>query len=168
LPENVLEQAEAAAELFGAQRHALLRYFHALGLRTEDCEDVLQETFLALHRHLLLERPRTNLRAWIFQTGHNLALKSRARRHRFWDVLMDRFLDPQPDPEELASMSQRQQRLHRVIRALSPRDRACLGLKAEGFTYREISEIAGISVGSVASSIAKTLEKIERMKARQR
>lgn len=162
-----MEQADVAAELFEAQRHALLRYLHAFGLRTQDCEDVLQETFLALHRHILLERPRTNLRAWIFQTGHNLALKSRSRQ-RFWDVLVDRFLDPQPDPEELASMSQRQQKLHRVVRALSARDRACLALKAEGFTYREISEIAGISLGSVASSIAKTLEKIERMEARQR
>lgn len=65
-------------------------------------------------------------------------------------------------------MSQRQQRLHRVVRALSPRDRACLALKSEGFTYREIGEIVGVSLGSVASSIAKTLEKIERMEARQR
>lgn len=162
-----MEQADVAAELFGAQRHALLRYLHAFGLRTQDCEDVLQDTFLALHRHILLERPQTNLRAWIFQTGHNLALKSRSRQ-RFWDILVDRFLDPQPDPEELAAMSQRQQRLHRVIRALSPRDRACLALKAEGFTYREIGEIVGVSLGSVASSITKTLEKIERMEVRQR
>ena len=42
-------------------------------------EDVVQDVFVALFRHLSLGRPATNLKGWLFQVAHNLALKQRQR-----------------------------------------------------------------------------------------
>ncbi len=82
---------------------------------------------------------------------------------RFWEILLDRFCDVRLNPEESAVSQQRQRKLLAVIHALPQRDRACLALKAEGLTYREIAEVVGISLGSVAAAIARALAKIERM-----
>jgi RNA polymerase sigma-70 factor (ECF subfamily) len=45
----------------------LLRYVISFGWPVEDGEDIVQEVFLALFRHLQLGRSRRNLRAWTFR-----------------------------------------------------------------------------------------------------
>jgi RNA polymerase sigma-70 factor (ECF subfamily) len=69
-------EAEVAL-LFGRLRHRLLRYLISFGLAVHDGEEIVQEAFLALFRHLELGKPRTNLDAWLFRVVHNLALKHR-------------------------------------------------------------------------------------------
>src|SRR5215210_887934 len=91
--------------LFDDCAGGLRRYLGSFGLGEEATEDVVQEVFLALFRHLLLGRPRTNLRGWLFQVGHNLALKQRQRSlarqqtERNWDAdLAERVIDPAANP----------------------------------------------------------------------
>src|SRR5271155_5171781 len=61
--------------LFDEFRTRLLRYALSFGLSVHDGEEVIQEVFLALHRHLQLGRSRKNLRGWLFRVVHNLSLK---------------------------------------------------------------------------------------------
>lgn len=157
--------ASEASELFALNRVAVQRYLLSTGLPAADCEEVVQETFLALFQHLSQEKPRDNLRGWIFRVAHNLALKLRSRAGRTTELL-DLYPDPLPDPEQRAVLQQRQRRLLAVVRALPQQDRECLSLRAEGFRYREIAEILGISLGSVAASLARTLDKLSRVDGR--
>ncbi len=53
--------------LFDRCGPSLCRYVVSCGLAADQAEDVVQDVFLALFRHLCLGRPRTNLRAWLFQ-----------------------------------------------------------------------------------------------------
>src|SRR5580698_6534693 len=64
-------------DLFDQFRNPLLRYALSFGIPVHDAEEVVQEVFLSLFRHLQLRRSRKNLRAWIFRVTHNLALKQR-------------------------------------------------------------------------------------------
>jgi len=48
------------------------------------------------------------------------------------------------------------------VRALPEQDRCCLSLRAEGLRYREIAEVVGISIGSVAASLEKSLSRLTR------
>ena len=57
---------------------------------------------------------------------------------------------------------QRQNRLLAVVKALRELDRCCLSLRAEGLRYREIAEVLGISLGSVANSLEKSLSRLSR------
>src|SRR5579872_6067053 len=71
--------------LFDRDGPSLCRYVVSCGLAVDQAEDVVQDVFLALFRHLCLGRPRTNLRAWLFQVAHNLASKERRKlRRRAW------------------------------------------------------------------------------------
>jgi RNA polymerase sigma-70 factor (ECF subfamily) len=157
---------EDVAGLFAQFRNPLFRYLLSLGLTVPDGEEIIQEVFLALFRHLKSGKPRHNLRGWIFRVGHNQALKLR-RRDRLRpiqpdDRLAGNQLDPEPDPEQQALSNQTQRRLSAVIRALPEPDRACLSLRAEGFRYREIAEILGMSLGGVSRSLEQSLAKLSR------
>jgi RNA polymerase sigma-70 factor, ECF subfamily len=173
--------------LFDLLRERLLRYILNFGLPVQDGEEIVQEVFLALFQHLqrgqaheyrsheqpLTERPRENLRGWVFRVAHNLALKRRnairpgqpfsaragAENHSPEDYPA---VDPAPNPEELMARSQRQQRLSAVLQALPEQDRRCLALRAEGLRYREIAEILNMSLGSVSASLARSLARFAR------
>lgn len=164
-------EAEVLA-LFDECGAPLLRYVGAFGVRAPDTEDVVQDVFLSLFRHVQLGRPRTNLRGWLFRVAHNLALKHRQRtRKRQLTETMDvsevcgrrgagTALASTSDPERELASDQRRQRLLAVFRALPERDRRCLSLRAEGLRYREIADALGISLGAVAKSLARSMTRM--------
>jgi RNA polymerase sigma-70 factor, ECF subfamily len=147
-------------------RHAgpLLRYASSFGLRADESEDVVQEVFLALFRHLRLDRSRRNLTGWLFQVAHNLALKQRRRIERrataSWDAALHERIDPAANPETQLARRQRRLRLAPVIHALPARDRRCLLLRAEGLRYRDIARTLGMSLGAVAKSLARSITRL--------
>ena len=179
LPEAASEQAEISApiaeevvELFDELRDRLLRYLLCLGLSAHDGEDVIQESFLLLFQHLQQRKSRQNLRGWIFRVSRNLALKRRSANRRslqdevkFDAATTNQCRDLNPNPQEQLASSQRQKRLLAVACALPEQDRSCLYLRAEGLRYREIAEALGISLGSVAASMARALARLGRADA---
>jgi RNA polymerase sigma-70 factor (ECF subfamily) len=145
----------------------LRRYVRSCGLAPDAAEDVVQEAFLALFRHLCLGGSRSNLRGWLVQVCFRSALKHRERQARrdrretTWDpALVDGAIDPAADPETRLSDDQRQRRLRAVVRALPERDRQCLSLRAEGLPYRDIARTLGVSLGTVAKSLARAAARL--------
>jgi RNA polymerase sigma-70 factor, ECF subfamily len=170
-PEPASPAAELEQEvvlLFEAHRSRLLAYVLAFGLSGHDGEEVIQEVFLSLFRHLQMGRSRSNLRGWIFRVAHNLALKQRQANQRWRDPLEleagwpETHRDPAPDPEQQAVSAQRQQRLSSVVSALPEQDQWCLSLRAEGLRYREIAQVLGISLGSVSISLTRSMARLLR------
>ena len=159
---------DEVVSLFDQLRTPVLRYLLSFRISVPDAEEVLQEVFLALFHHLRQGKSRSNLQGWIFRVAHNSALKCRLRARR----QSDRFIsvpdlsalmaDPSPGPEETLAATQRQQRLLAVVQALPEQEQCCLSLRAEGLRYREIAEVLGISLGSVAASLEKSLSRLAR------
>lgn len=156
--------------LFDQFRSSLLRYLYSVGLRDHDAEEVIQEVFLALFQHLRLDRDRSNLRAWIFRVAYNLGLKRRSAARRTANLVDEsvfrEWIDPAPNPEQQVNAWQRRDKLMAVFEALPEQDRCCLHLRSEGLRYREIAEALGISLGSVAQSLARSLERLHRADGR--
>ena len=147
--------------LFDQFRHPLLRYTRSMGVSVQDAEDVIQEVFMALFRHLQLRRSRESLRGWIFQVAHNLALKNRPVEDPD-GVLSDQQADVALSPEEQLMMNEKRSCLLAVVGVLPELDRHCLRLRAEGLRYREIAGVLGISLGSVSVSLTRSLARLER------
>jgi RNA polymerase sigma-70 factor, ECF subfamily len=174
-PADVAERAPSSpevevVELFEELRDRLLRYLLVLGLSAHDGEEIIQESFLLLFQHLQRGKPRQNLRGWVFRVARNLALKQRSanqrRLHRVVkldEALLAQHADRNPNPEEQLQGRLRQKRLLAVVGALPEQDQSCLCLRAEGLRYREIAEVLGISLGSVAASLARSLAKLGRV-----
>jgi RNA polymerase sigma-70 factor (ECF subfamily) len=158
--------------LFEEFRNPLLRYAISFGIPIHDAEEIVQEVFLALFRHLQLRRSRANLRGWIFRVAHNLALKQRhanqksRERSASGESLVEVRVDLSPNPEEQLSSAQRRRQLLAVVGALSDADQRCLNLRAEGLRYREIAEVLGMSLGAVSISLTRSLARLIRADGR--
>lgn len=163
--DHPLPLAKEVETLFDYWRSPLLGYVLTLRLPIEEGEDIVQEVFLALFQHLRRGKSRENLRGWIFRVGHNIALKRRESlsrhivQHPAPDDL-EHLRDPSPNPESAIAFRERQARLLAVVGALCEQDRCCIHLRAEGLRYREIAEVLGISLGSVAASLGRSLNRL--------
>ena len=159
---------EEVVALYDHLRTPVLRYLLSFGIPIDDAEEVLQEVFLALFQHLLHGKPRDNLRGWIFRVAHNSALKRRLANRESADRFdpapetLEMAVNPMPSPEESVATLQRQSRLLAVVHALPEQDQCCLSLRAEGLRYRDIADVLGISLGSVANSLEKSLTRLAR------
>ena len=162
-------EAEVLA-LFDECGAPLMRYVGSFGVSAHDTEDVVQDVFLSLFRHVQLGKPRTNLRGWLFKVAHNLALRQRTRTRKR-QANEDRGVGDVAsaahaaslfgtNPEEQLASHQRQERLLAVFRALPERDRRCLALRAEGLRYRDIAAALGMSLGAVAKSLARSMTRM--------
>jgi RNA polymerase sigma-70 factor (ECF subfamily) len=164
---SAAEREVVVLALFDECGSSLRRYIRSFGVTPAAAEDLLQEIFLALFRHLDLGRPESNLKGWLFQVAHNLALKHRmqARKRALtedsWDgALLETVADAGANPEELLIGDAAQRALAGIVDALPERERRCLFLRAEGLTYREIGRTLGISLGSVANSLVRAFARL--------
>jgi RNA polymerase sigma-70 factor (ECF subfamily) len=153
--------------LFDECGPALRRYVASFNLGPAATEDIVQDVFVALFRHLSLRRPDTNLKGWLFQVAHNLAMKQRQRSVRRglvesrWDAdLAARVPDAALNPEERLAHDRRQRRLASVLEVMPERDRQCLYLRAEGLCYRDIARALGVSLGTVAKSVVRAITRL--------
>jgi RNA polymerase sigma-70 factor (ECF subfamily) len=159
-------------QLFDQFRDPLLRYALSFSIPVHDAEEVVQDVFLSLFRHLQLGRSRKNLRGWLFRVTHNLALKHRLANQNsrgkmeLSETIAQQQPDPSPSPEEHLSFAQRRQLLLSVVEALPESDRNCLRLRAEGLRYREIVEVLGISLGAVSISLTRSIARLVRADGR--
>jgi RNA polymerase sigma-70 factor (ECF subfamily) len=146
--------------------------FRFLLRRTHDAgtaEDLTQETFLRLFRHLLQERTLDNPKAWLFTVASNLAVDMNRREsnvadldERTWKEIEDSRPGLCADPETLLLQRERLDRLHIAVLNLTPLQRECLHLRAEGLRYREIAELLAISMSTVADAVRRATGKLAR------
>src|SRR3954452_24123420 len=116
--------SEAARELFDAHGAAIYRFAAVLVRHHQDAEDVVQETFLKLLRHLEAGGDTTNLRGWLFTVAAHAARGRQRRRTRWIAWLPVHGVVVQPPP-----LHDEDGRLHRArlaLRRLPERDRLLL------------------------------------------
>jgi RNA polymerase sigma-70 factor (ECF subfamily) len=162
------EIEQEVLSLFDKFRDPLLRYVCAFGIPVGDGEDLIQDVFVALFKHLREDGARSNLQGWLFRVAHNLALKRRAQQRREIDRFCaddhaaHQLLDPRHDPEEQLAQREHRQRATAVLNAMPERDRQCVNLRGHGLRYREIAQALGISLGAVAKSLTRSIARLQR------
>jgi RNA polymerase sigma-70 factor, ECF subfamily len=155
--------------LFDRMHNRLLAYALKFPLTLQDCEEVVQDAFLALFQHLQRGRSRENLNGWLFRVVHNVGIKRlQALRRGSRDVVAlsnsveETVADSGLNPEDALAQDETRQRLAAVVKALPEQEQRCLALRAEGLRYREIAEVLGVSLGAVAKSLERSLARITR------
>jgi RNA polymerase sigma-70 factor, ECF subfamily len=161
---------ELVLKQYDAEHRALRRYLAYLGIGESNAQEIVQETFLKLHLHLLGKGNRKNLKAWLYRVAHNLA---RNQQSSSWVRLTTSIDTPQsgeaPEqhssatPESLLLDRERELRFRRALDSLSHAQRACLALRAEGFKYREIADVLELSTSTVGENVQRGLEKLKEL-----
>jgi RNA polymerase sigma-70 factor, ECF subfamily len=162
-----LKLEEQITRLFDGLRAPVCRYLLCLGVNSADADEIIQETFLRLYRHLHAGGREDNIRGWVFRVAHNISINELRRRKHVvlseperWAELSLSNIDPAPGPEELLLRKEKALRVCAAISMLSAQQKQCLYLRAEGFRYREIAEILGVTISTVAESLRRAIKKL--------
>jgi RNA polymerase sigma-70 factor (ECF subfamily) len=152
-----------ATTLYRELRKPLLRYLVCLGLSSDEAQDVVQDAFLSLHKHLVSGGPQDNIRSWLFRVAHNRARNRQQSYDRRFGTQLDLDADSisqAATPEQVVLEKEKFRRLGKAIRLLTESERECLLLRASGLRYREIGEVLGISTSTVADTVDRAIKKL--------
>ena len=152
--------------LYRELREPLLRYLVCLGLSSDEAQDVVQDTFLSLHRHLSSGGPQDNIRGWLFRVAHNQARNRQGSYVRRFGEPLDLEIDAIVDettPEHVVLEKEKFRRLGKAIGLLSDSERECLLLRAAGLRYREIGQALGIPISTVGDTVERAIRKLTEM-----
>src|SRR6202021_1949241 len=125
-----------ATTLYRELRKPLLRYLVCLGLSSDEAQDVVQDAFLILHRHLAAGGSQENIRGWLFRVAHNQARNRQNRYDRNFSAASDAeigAISHNATPERAVLEKEKFQRLGKAIRLLSAPEREGLFLRARGW-----------------------------------
>jgi RNA polymerase sigma-70 factor (ECF subfamily) len=115
--------------------------------------EVVQEAFARALRQQRKFRGDGSLEAWVWKIALNVALKTRSELRREWS------LDDEYEAGARETAPDRDVRA--AVRALPPRRRLVVFLRYfADLSYGEIAEIAGISEGTVAATLAQAKEEL--------
>src|SRR5271169_3887144 len=127
LPRFASDSCEATA-LYRELRKPLLRYLVALGLSADEAQDVAQDAFLSLHKHLAADGSQDNIRSWLFRVAHNRARNCQQSYARRMGEPLDPVFDSishEATPEQALLAEEKFRRLDKAIRSLEAQEREC-------------------------------------------
>jgi RNA polymerase sigma-70 factor (ECF subfamily) len=156
-------------EYYDREQLPLRRYLIFSGVTEATAEEIVQETFLRLHRHLLANGDASNLRAWLYRVAHNLArneqlsMRNKSRTSIHDENVADTMAARGGTPESQLLLRERELRVHRAMQSLSAPQRDCLLLRAQGMKYREIAAVLNLSISSVAENVQRALEHVKEL-----
>jgi RNA polymerase sigma-70 factor (ECF subfamily) len=159
------------AEVVERYETPLLRYVgQFLGRSDGEAEDLVQETFLRLHRQVREGGAGSvrNLSGWLFRVAHNLALdllrgRSRELRGTVEGEAKERTTGSGEGPADELVQRAACERVMIEFGRLPEGFKQVLWLKVvEGMTLREIGEVTGLSTGNVDYRLNRALRELAR------
>ena len=142
----------------GEHTGLLMKVVRSFAEGPSDQDDLFQEILLQVWLSLPNFREDSKPTTWLYRVALNTALawkrgekKRRGRQTALPDVELP--AGAAASSEEAERNGQVVDQLYAAIRALPPVKRALVVLYLDGFTYREISEVVGISESNVGVSL---------------
>jgi len=147
---------EAFQEMYAQLAPGVRRYLSHLSGGSEIADDLLQETFLQMHRSRAAYNPAYAVRPWVFGLARNVVLMNRRASRRWATVHESRADLPEfpvlPEADRLGS----QDEIRRCIAHLSPDQAEALLLHHEwGFSFEEIAGMLGISAAAARARASR-------------
>jgi RNA polymerase sigma-70 factor (ECF subfamily) len=146
---------EIYAQLAAGVRRYLSHLAHLAG-HSEIADDLLQETFLQMHRSRAAYNPAYEVKPWVFGLARNVFLMNRRAARRWAAVHESREDLPEfpvlPEADRLGS----QDEIRKCISDLPPDQAEALLLHHEwGFSFEEIAGMLGISAAAARARASR-------------
>lgn len=135
----------------------------------EDANDLAQEVFIRVYRNLERFQGKSSFSTWLFTIATNICRDEMRKRHRRVAVqslsepihmedgdLEREIADESMTPEILSLNRELHDEIQAVIDELPAEQKEVIVLRElQEFSYEEIAEIAGVSLGTVKSRISR-------------
>lgn len=123
--------------------------------KADDAQDILQDGFVKVFKNLQMYRGEGSFEGWVRRIFVNTAIEHYRRQVNLYPVTEnhENLLEAR-DLSALDSLSMKD--IMKMIQELSPGYRTVFNLYViEGYSHKEIAEIAGISEGTSKSQLAR-------------
>jgi len=135
-----------------------------------DAADVVQEVFLKVFRNINGFKGESALKTWVFRIAFSEILNRLRwwkRRYRHATASLDdvghsgngngyQISDTRPTPEQALESKEKELAIQTALGKLSGDHRSIVILRdIEGFSYNEIADVLGVSMGTVKSRLAR-------------
>ncbi len=170
--------AQAVTELYMRYQRKVLNYLYRFVGNRQTAEDLTQETFVRVVRHLPSYRPTGPVGGWIYRIARNLAL-NRFRHERVAPEIpldqplgvdaegeegsspSERLADPSPGPGQEAIAADLGKTVQAALLQISPLYREAVILcDVQGYAYKEAAELLGCPIDTIASRLARGRAKL--------
>ena len=158
----VIELQTGNLEALGAlyERHKTTVYRTALAITRDPsvAEDILQDSFLRLHKYAYSIDSSLPLRPWLYRVTTNLSYNWEKRK-KYWSISLDDVLDwlagpTHNSPEWRAEMSDTQSRIMDAVSSLNTNQRIVIVLHyLDSLDLKEIAAILNCPIGTVKSRL---------------
>ena len=159
---------EAFEVLVGRFKNPLTNFVYRFVGDYDECDDIVQETFVRVFRNKHSYTPQAKFSTWIYTIASNLA-KSRLRqreRHRLVSLLLPGQKEGEEKESEIpdlryaadrnADSALKHERIQKALNAISAKYREVVVLRdIQELSYEEIAKITGLNLGTVKSRIKR-------------
>lgn len=164
-------------ELVSRYQDRLLNFIYRTIGDRDRAEDLVQETFVRVYRHMHRFDPTKKFSTWIYTIASNLAKNELRNRSRNPLVLFQsirqnweadhrplEFEDSTYSPDDLFRKRHLREKVESAVSELPEHHRVVFVLRElEGKTYDEISEITGVTLGTVKSRLNRARNRFARI-----
>lgn len=155
--------------LLARYERPLVRYSYSILHDLEASRDVVQESFIRLHRSAMTSAPAEegreagkNVEAWLFTVTRNLSIDHQRKQSRiiYMPQTEDRSAD-EPGPGAALEAREAGDNLFALLDQLSANQREVIRLKFQNdLSYKEIAEVTQLSVTNVGFLLHTGLRKL--------
>jgi len=164
----------AIAILIDRHIKAVFNFAKRLVGKSEDAEDIAQETFIKMWRNLKKYRQGENFKTWLFTIAQNTTIDLLRKRKNFSfsdferdgekNSFVETLTDPEPLPDEIFAKAEEKTFLDDVLKKLSLPQREVLLLHyGEHLTFDEIGKILGEPLNTVKSRHRRALIELRKL-----
>lgn len=162
-----VDPEENFRKIFHHYSRIIYKFFAKRGFNEEECEDLVQETFLRVHRNLDSFRGEAQFGTWLFQVSANVyknELRSRlAQKRDAQEVSLENDESgtigissdlEEDDPLGELLTVERCEVLHRAMAELPTQMRHCVEMRVtQDLKYREIAVLMNVSIDTVKAHL---------------
>jgi len=159
--------SRAFDQLFGRYAARLVNFVNRIIGDRDRAEDLVQEAFLRVHRHLPRFDRSKQFSTWIYTIASNLAKNEIRNRRRSSLLLLQpgenggedggillQFEDSRTRPDEMYRQRYLSEVVNRCVALLSEQHREVFVMRElEGRSYEEIARLTGANLGTVKSRL---------------
>lgn len=160
---TALARDEFVAEALAKYEAPLIGYATGIVRDHERARDVVQDTFIRLYQQDI-EKVRKGLKTWLYTVCRNRALdvlRKEGRAVVTEEAGFAKWEAEGPSPHAMTDMDERLRQVAECLDKLSDNQREVVRLKfQEGMSYKEISEVTGLTSGNVGFLIHSGLKRM--------
>ena len=162
---NPATREAAYTRLVDRYKRPLYSHIRGIVIDHDDADDVLQNTFVKVYRHLDSFKGESKLFSWIYRIATNEALshlRQKAKRSGVGSSEYQEQMVSRLRADDYFDGGELEIRLQKAVALLPEKQQLVFRMKYyQDLKYEQISEILGTSVGALKASYHHAVKKIE-------